>query len=132
MLLVSGSLWAATPQPALNNATNYTLGAGTSDTTSISSITLNGDSVGFVVEINQDSVSGEIRYQYVSPSGYTDTTAFANLPVLIEFPSNSKGNFTTAIPRIAGTYQVRLYFILTNNKASLQTFTRTLYTVTWR
>lgn len=132
LMLLGGSLWASTPQLYLTSTGSTTLGAGSTDTIAITTVSLAGDSVGILVELNMDSLSASVVYQYVSPLGYTDTTQFANLPVILTIPTNSKGNFSSAIPRIAGANSIRVYFIITNEKASLQTFTRNLYTIIWR
>lgn len=108
------------------------LGAGSSDTTAVSNVTFDGDSTGILLEINQDSISGKIVYEYTSPNGYTDGTAFASLPTLVTFSNNEKGVFSSVLPMKAGADRVRLYIISTNNKASIQTINYYVYSIKWR
>jgi len=125
-------LIAATPTRQTLTSYSKTLGAGSSDTSSVSNILMDGDSLGIILEVSQDSISGQIRYEYTSPQGYTNGTAFGSLPVLATFSSNEKGVFTTSIPMIAGAERVRLYILTTNNKTALQVINFYVYAIKWR
>lgn len=131
-LVVVGLSYALKPSKTKLATYSETLGAGSSDTATIVNVVLDADSVGFQLEVNQDSVSGEIRYSYVTLSGYTDGTAFASLPVLATFSIGEKGVFTYSIPITAGVDMVTMYIITTNQKSAVQTITNTIYSVKWR
>lgn len=132
LIVMSASLIAGTPQSTVLSSTSETLGAGVSDTLTITNVSLSGDSIGIIVELTQDSLSGSVLYQYTTSLGYTDTTQFVNLPVLVTIPINGKGTFSAGIPRQAGAMTCRIYVIITNNKSAIQTFTRNIYSILWR
>ena len=73
-LLSIGVCFAGKPYATLHQTYTKTLGGSASDTTTLNSITIDGDSVGVQVEYNQDSIKGYLRYQYVSYNGYTNGT----------------------------------------------------------
>jgi len=128
------SLVVLADKPTRSTAMMYSivLGAGTADTTVTGNISFEKDSIGIMVEIGQDSISGKILYEYVSPNGYTDGTDFSLLPVLTTYSNNEKGIFTYAVPKKAGADYVRLYIIATNNKAMIQTIQIKIYLIKWR
>lgn len=117
------------PRATLLKTETSTLGAGSADTITISGITITGDSLGVTVEFDKDSVSGELRYQYVSPNGQTDTTQFANLPTALEIPTTGYTAFSSTIPVTAGVYKLQYYLIVTNDKSSTQTVTSKVYSI---
>lgn len=132
LVLIAIPIIAGTPTRSLLYSYTKTLGAGVGDTTAISNVQLEGDSVGIMVEINQDSISGKIVYQYITPNSYTDGTAFASLPSIKTIANNEKGVFSTKIPNIAGADKVRIYIVSKNNKTALQTVNFYVYTIKWR
>lgn len=123
---------AGSPSATLLKTETVTLGAGSKDTMTISDISISGDSLGVVVEYDKTNVSGEVRYQYLSPNGNTDTTQFANLPVILSLPNNSYAGFSNAIPIKAGTYKLQYYLITTNNAGSVQTIKVNVYSISTR
>ena len=117
------------PRATLLKTETSTLGAGSADTITISGITITGDSLGVIIEFDKDSVSGELRYQYVSPNGQTDTTQFANLPTLLEVPATGYSAFSGKVPVTAGVYKLQYYLIVTNDKSSTQAVTSKVYSI---
>lgn len=106
------------------------LGASASDTTYSSIVSIEGDSLCFVMEANADSVSGSGRIQYVSSSQYSDTTTFAYYPTVVSLPNNGKAAFGTVITaRLASQQWARVALITKNNKASTQTVTTRIFRV---
>jgi hypothetical protein len=132
LALIAIPIIAGTPTRSLLYSYSKALGAGSSDTTAISNIQLEGDSVGIMVEISQDSISGKIVYEYTTPNGYTDGTAFGSLASIKTISNNEKGVFTSKIPNIAGAEKVRIYLISKNNKTALQTINYYVYKIKWR
>lgn len=128
-LLTVLTVLVGSPRATLLNTETSTLGAGSSDTITISNVTITGDSLGITVEFDKDSVTGEVRYQYLSPGGQTDTTQFANLPTILTIPTTGYSAFSQIVPVIAGVSKLRYYLIVTNNKSSTQTITSTIYSV---
>lgn len=106
------------------------IGASTSDTTYSSIVSVEGDSLCFVMEANADSVSGSGRIQYISPAQYNDTTTFAYYPTVVTLPNNAKAAFGTVITaRLASQQWCRVALITKNNKSSTQTITTKIYRV---
>lgn len=129
LLLLVITVLVGSPRETLLKSETSTLGAGSSDTITISGVAITGDSLGVVIEFDKDSVSGELRYQYLSPNGKTDTTQFANLPVILEVPTNGYAEFSSIVPIKAGTSRIQYYLIITNDKASTQTITSKVYSI---
>lgn len=123
------SVLVGSPRATLLNTETSTLGAGSADTITISNISIIGDSLGLTVEFDKDSVSGEVRYQYISPNGQTDTTQFANLPIALEIPTTGYTSFSSKVPVTAGVYKLQYYLIVTNDKSSTQTITSKVYSI---
>lgn len=117
------------PRATLLNTETSTLGTGSADTITISNVTIVGDSLGLVVEFDKDSVSGEVRYQYISPNSQTDTTQFANLPTALDIPTTGYTAFSSTIPVTAGVYKLQYYLIVTNDKSTTQTITSKVYSI---
>lgn len=123
---------AGSPSATLLKTETVTLGAGSSDTLTISNVAIIGDSIGVSVEYDKDSISGELRYQYLSYNGKTDTTQFSNLPVLLTLPIRSYAGFSEAVPIIAGVYKLQYYLITKNNASTVQTININVYSVSSR
>lgn len=123
---------AGIPRESLLDTTTVTLGAGTSDTITITNLTFQGDSSGIALSLDKDSISASVLYQYVSPDGTTDSTSFGALPELFDVFTTSAAGFSEQIPLKAGNSDVYLYVILTNDKASTQVVTAKTYHIYWR
>lgn len=123
------SVLVGSPRQTLLKTETSTLGASSSDTIAISSVAIVGDSMGVVIEFDKDSVTGELRYQYLSPNGQTDTTAFENLPTILDVPTTGYAEFSYALPIKAGASKLQYYLIVTNDKTSTQTITSKVYSV---
>lgn len=126
-------LIAGTPSLTLLNTTSSSMGTGTFDTVTVSSISMNGDSVGFIVDFNSDSVSGWVQYRFVSPNSYY-TQDFSSSTTLTTWGiyANNKAVFTGPVPRVAGNYKAEIYVIFKNNNAATTTVTAKTYSVVWR
>jgi len=129
LLILVFTALSGSPQAALLKTEISTLGAGSSDTLTISNVPIGGDSLGVSVEFDVDSISGELRYQYLSFNNKSDTTAFENLPVIVTIPTHGYTEISNAIPMKAGAVKLQYYLIITNDKASTQTVNTKIYTV---
>ena len=110
-----------------------TVGAGTSDTITISNkLSFLSDSVGLELSVNQDSILGYVRYTYVTSGGYTDTTTIPYMPEAITLQDVEYANFSEAILQRAGAYEVQVYLILTNDNYQSKTIRYTLNQINWR
>ena len=117
---------------ALNTSQAVTTGG--SYTWTITGVALTGDSVGVVVEFDNDSISGTVKYRYVSPTGYYDVL-YASAHSLATISNTTGVNtavFSEKIPRVAGSNRVEIYVVITNNNYNTQTIAAKLYTITWR
>jgi len=122
--------------PSLQLLQTWTTGAlttGSKDTLSIPDVFLAGDSIGIMINFNRDSLSGVVRYQYVTPQGNSNVE-FADCDTLFTFTcvSGQMATFGGPIPVSAGNYGVYLYVVLENDDASTQTITSNIYQVIWR
>lgn len=134
LLLILFTLSLEASKPSRVTITSYTkvLGAGSADTTVVQNISFENDSLGIMLGINQDSVSGSIVYQYTTPSGYTNGVAFLSLPVLVTFTDNERGVFSSGIPKRAGADVTQIYIIIKNDKSVTQTIKVNVYSIKWR
>lgn len=123
------SVLVGAPYASLLNTNTVTLGASSSDTLTISNVPVAGDSLGVLVEVDVDSISCEVRYQYLSVNNKTDTIQFANLPTILNLPTNGYAEFSNTVPVVAGAPKLQYYLIVTNDKASTQTVNVKTYTV---
>jgi hypothetical protein len=132
LVLVAGTTFGQTLQKMeFTNVHSLTksFSAGQSDTSSSQIIAVEADSLGFVIEGMADSLSGEVRIQYLSPSQYPDNTAFASLPVVVTLPINSKAAFGLKIVPLVTQGWARLWLISKNNKITSQTGSFKIYRV---
>lgn len=135
-ILLINVTYAGSPQlSSVRTYTTESLAAGSKDTITIVGITLESDSIGVMLDFNRDSVSGVIRYQYVTPEGNSNTLLSAS-DTLTSFTlvDGQFAVFTDKLPRLAGTYSMNMYIELTNNdiSSSPRTITMKFYTIKWR
>lgn len=103
--------------------------ASGTDTTPSSIIPIEGDSLGFVVEVLGDSVTTTSRIQYVSPAGFTDTTTIGYYTAAVASPNNAKAAFGAKIVPLCTQGWCKVWAIVKNNKASTQSVTVNVYRV---
>ncbi len=131
--LIIGTIGIFAQSPTRTEFTNVvdrtvSLGAGASDTTVSSVIVVEGDSLCFVMEAYADSTSGSIRIQYVSPTGFTDTTTFAYYTTAATLPNNGKAVFGDKVTHLASAQWAKVWMITKNNDSS----TQSIRTRAWR
>ena len=139
LLVVSFAvLTAGSPQSKVIDTETLTFTGVSEQIVTVSGITLDGDSVGFWVDFNTDSVSGYFTYDWATPYGNTSgssrtmtlsdgSTSFINT-------GSVKSNYTQSMTRVAGVPTAILYLYITNHKteSSVQTITINIGQVTWR
>jgi len=132
-------LLAGTPQQENKYSSATLVSAGSWDTITVTGISMNGDSIGFAVGFNKDSISGFLMYQLVTPNGYSDATVATSTTMTLKDGTNNFTNtgdiqavFTRSIDRVAGSYNAYLYLIYQNNNSTAQTITTNINQVTWR
>jgi hypothetical protein len=139
-LLIVGVLIAGTPTRKTIKS-NYVklMSAGAWDTITISQIELNGDSVGFALDFNKDSIAGKVIYQMTTLLGNSNTTLATAPSLTLSDASTSFTNvgeiqavFTQNLPRVAGMYYCNIYLLIKNNNTTATTVTTNVYQITWR
>lgn len=132
LVLVAGTTFGQTLQKMeFTNVLTLTksFSASQVDTSSSSIIAVEADSLGFVVEGIGDSLSAEVRIQYLSPSQYADNTAFGSLTTVVTLPVNSHAAFGAKVVPLVTQGWARIWLIAENNKVSAQTGTFKIYRV---
>jgi len=123
---------AATPRISTLSTYANTLGAGSSDTVTLPTVVLAGDSIGLQIEFASDSINGKVLYRYKSQSGYYDSD-LAGAATYVSW-NNSTENiavFTNQVPVSAGAYSVEFYLIITNSNYNTKTITGSIYKIIW-
>lgn len=132
LLVCTFTVFANSPVRTISSTATHSIGAGNIDTTVVGTITLTGDSVGLCVEYDQDSCSGSLRYVPLSPTGYTTNISFTSYTTALTITANNKTGYSSPIAHTAGVYQVRLYVLTKNEKATTQTIVTKVHQITWR
>ena len=123
---------AAGPSKSRITSSSVTLSASATDTITLTTFVNTGDSIGLMLEVNLDSISGYLFADPVTDNGYSGVASMDDYDTVMTIVNNLKGTFSTSISRVAGSYNSYLYLILTNNKATAQTVTYSLYKVIWQ
>lgn len=100
------------------------LTAGETDTLNTEIISVEGDSVGFIVEINGTTVSAVGRMQYVTVAGFASVTSYASMPTVFTVVSGVTGTLSNCITnkKLTQIYG-RLWYHVKNNAGVSQTVT---------
>lgn len=100
------------------------LTAGETDTLNTEIISVEGDSVGFIVEINGTTVSAVGRMQYVTAAGFASVTSYASMPTVFTVVSGVTGTLSNCITnkKLTQIYG-RLWYHVKNNAGVSQTVT---------
>lgn len=100
------------------------LTAGETDTLNTEIISVEGDSVGFIVEINGTTVSAVGRMQYVTAAGFASVTSYASMPTVFTVVSGVSGTLSNCITnkKLTQIYG-RLWYHVKNNAGVSQTVT---------
>lgn len=139
-VIVTGfvTLIAATPVSSIINTSALTYTGTEEKIVTIPQISLEGDSIGFWLDLNADSVSGYITYDWVTPYGnissVSRTLTLSDGNSSFTNTGSIKAVFSKNITREAGVPFINLYLFLTNHKTEFPTQTITIITgkVTWR
>jgi len=131
-LILNNILFGYGPSSSTLDSYSVSIGSGTWDTTIITNVMPSGDSTGIMIDINQDSISGYVLYDYVTPNGNSSSSTISEYDTAITLNANLKGGFSYALKRKAGSYKLYVYVLLNNIKSVTQTVTVTLYQIKWQ
>jgi hypothetical protein len=106
------------------------LAAGETDTLNTEIISIEGDSVGFIVEVNGTTVSAVGRMQYVTAAGYATVTSYASMPTVFTVTSGVPGTLSNCITgkKLTQIYG-KLWYHVKNNAGVSQTVTIKIFRV---
>lgn len=104
--------------------------AGRTDTLNTDVISVEGDSVGFLVEVTGTTVSAVGRVQYVTAANFAAVTAYGSMPTVFTVASGVPGTMSNCITgkKLTQIYG-RLWYHVKNNAGSSQTVTIKIFRV---